>query len=230
MQLAGQIRTSRKRAWRACQRCHARKVRCDGVVNGFPCTNCRLDLYDCAPWAPRNGTLAKQLERSTLDDEDAQTVRHLQHNLKKPRYRRCRNESNTQSNCGMSDIGFKMIFCGTTDLRLSGDVLSSILLPFSFYPFIKATRLRQLNPTQVAFLESQGCLHLPTKSVTDMFVHNYFLYVHPFLPLLDEAKFWQEYRLFSVHRDGDGISILLFHTMLFAASCVGESPDHGNMI
>lgn len=61
-----------------------------------------------------------------------------------------------------------------------------------------------------------------------MFVHNYFLYVHPFLPLLDEARFWQEYRLFNVHRDG--ISILLFHAMLFAASCVSESLDHGNMI
>lgn len=229
MQLAGQIRASRKRAWRACQHCHARKVRCDGVVNGFPCTNCRLDHYDCAPWAgPRNGALVKQPVRSTLNDEGAQTVRHLQHDFKKPRYRRYRNESNTKSNCGMSDIAFQMLFCGKTDLRLSADVLSSISLPFSFYPFIKATRLRELNPTQIAFLESQGCLHLPTKSVTDMFVHNYFLYVHPFLPLLDEARFWQEYRLFSVH--GDGISILLFHTMLFAASCVGKSPDHGNMI
>lgn len=225
MQLAGQVRASRKRAWRACQRCHARKVRCDGVVNGFPCTNCRLDHFDCAPWAgPRNGALVKESVRPTLNDEAAQTVRHLQHNFRASRYRRY---SNTKSNCGVSDAVFPNAICGTTDLCLSGYVLSSISLPFSFYPFIKA-RLRQLNPAQVAFLASQGCLHLPTKSMTDMFVHSYFLYVHPFLPLLDEATFWQEYRLVSVH--GDGISILLFYAMIFAASCVGKYLDHRNMI
>lgn len=108
MNLSGQIRTSRKRAWRACQHCHSRKVRCDGVVNGFPCTNCRLDNYDCAPLpGPRNGALVKKSERSTLNDEGAHAVRRLQHNFKKHRYRRCRDESNTKSNCGMSDVVFK---------------------------------------------------------------------------------------------------------------------------
>ncbi|KAJ0418680.1 hypothetical protein BJY00DRAFT_324838 [Aspergillus carlsbadensis] len=36
-----------KRASRACQHCHARKVRCDATVTGFPCTNCRLDSHPC---------------------------------------------------------------------------------------------------------------------------------------------------------------------------------------
>ncbi|KAL4985139.1 hypothetical protein BDW68DRAFT_199001 [Aspergillus falconensis] len=36
-----------KRASRACQRCHTRKVRCDATVTGFPCTNCRLDSFPC---------------------------------------------------------------------------------------------------------------------------------------------------------------------------------------
>ncbi|OAA60332.1 Transcription factor [Niveomyces insectorum RCEF 264] len=32
---------------RACMDCHARKVRCDGALNGFPCSNCRSAQVDC---------------------------------------------------------------------------------------------------------------------------------------------------------------------------------------
>ncbi|KAL4866303.1 hypothetical protein BDV12DRAFT_210583 [Aspergillus spectabilis] len=36
-----------KRASRACQRCHSRKVRCDATLTGFPCTNFSLDTHPC---------------------------------------------------------------------------------------------------------------------------------------------------------------------------------------
>ncbi|KAL4948931.1 fungal-specific transcription factor domain-containing protein [Aspergillus filifer] len=36
-----------RRAARACTRCQSRKVRCDGSITGFPCTNCRLDGRSC---------------------------------------------------------------------------------------------------------------------------------------------------------------------------------------
>ncbi|EHK24051.1 uncharacterized protein TRIVIDRAFT_125389, partial [Trichoderma virens Gv29-8] len=32
---------------RACGDCHARKVKCDGAINGFPCRNCRLAKVHC---------------------------------------------------------------------------------------------------------------------------------------------------------------------------------------
>lgn len=37
----------KKRAGRACTLCRSRKVRCDVVRNGPPCTNCHLDSLDC---------------------------------------------------------------------------------------------------------------------------------------------------------------------------------------
>lgn len=37
----------RPRAAKACSRCHVRKVRCDAVQRGRPCTNCELDQHDC---------------------------------------------------------------------------------------------------------------------------------------------------------------------------------------
>lgn len=38
---------TRLRASHACTVCRIRKVRCDVVVTGFPCTNCRLDSANC---------------------------------------------------------------------------------------------------------------------------------------------------------------------------------------
>ncbi|KAM5352889.1 hypothetical protein ACJ41O_005611 [Fusarium nematophilum] len=41
-------RASKRRASKACLSCRNRKVRCDLVSGGHPCTNCRLDKLDCA--------------------------------------------------------------------------------------------------------------------------------------------------------------------------------------
>lgn len=38
---------SKRRAARACLSCRNRKVRCDVVTGGHPCTNCRLDRIRC---------------------------------------------------------------------------------------------------------------------------------------------------------------------------------------
>lgn len=37
----------KRRASKACQCCRARKVRCNVVEHGAPCTNCRLDEVEC---------------------------------------------------------------------------------------------------------------------------------------------------------------------------------------
>lgn len=53
---------------------------------------------------------------------------------------------------------------------------------------------------------------LPTQ---DEFVKEYFLHVHPILPLLHEGDFWEAYD------QGFGISPLLLHAMMFVGSTVG---------
>jgi hypothetical protein len=45
--LAAHNRPVKRRASKACCCCRARKVRCDVVENGSPCTNCRLDQVEC---------------------------------------------------------------------------------------------------------------------------------------------------------------------------------------
>ncbi|EFR05160.1 cutinase transcription factor 1 beta [Nannizzia gypsea CBS 118893] len=45
--LQSSARPVKRRASKACCCCRARKVRCDVVENGSPCTNCRLDDVEC---------------------------------------------------------------------------------------------------------------------------------------------------------------------------------------
>lgn len=51
----GVVRTIKHRSSQACQSCRMRKVRCDVIVNGTRCTNCRLDDTECVVLASRRG-------------------------------------------------------------------------------------------------------------------------------------------------------------------------------
>ncbi|EXJ75372.1 uncharacterized protein A1O5_02068 [Cladophialophora psammophila CBS 110553] len=48
-------RAARRRASKACYSCRTRKVRCDVVERGVPCTNCRLDGVECVLTSSRRG-------------------------------------------------------------------------------------------------------------------------------------------------------------------------------
>lgn len=41
------VKNVKRRAGRACATCHRRKVRCDLLTSGVPCTNCRIDGEAC---------------------------------------------------------------------------------------------------------------------------------------------------------------------------------------
>lgn len=93
---------------------------------------------------------------------------------------------------------------------------------YSAYRFLTLDELFRLPEQDVQFLELNGCLHLPTRSVQDELVHQYFLYVHPCFPCIDEAEFWDLYLNRDQH-DGTRktMSLLVFQGMLFASSAVG---------
>jgi hypothetical protein len=182
-----------KRASRACQRCHARKVRCDATVTGYPCTNCRLDSSPCQAFAggrERRKQLVLARARATAS-EGLKSVAH------------CAGRS-------------------ASEKRRS----STVQLPVSSYQFIKPLEIGKHNLDRLPLLKQAGCLILPDKLDLDVLVRHYFLYVHPFCPLLDEAVFWRAYK-----RTRDGakqIPLLLLRAMMFSASCVGRplTPFH----
>ncbi|KFY98227.1 hypothetical protein V498_01580 [Pseudogymnoascus sp. VKM F-4517 (FW-2822)] len=90
---------------------------------------------------------------------------------------------------------------------------------FSYYRFLEVKELAKLSPSDVRYLESKGCLHVPSGTHLDQFIQHYFLHAHPCTPLLDEGQFWGMYS--NTQDDSKGtnrISLLLFQAILFSAA------------
>lgn len=58
--------TKRRRASRACLACRARKVRCDVILCGKPCTNCRLDFSECVVQLRRKNRYDRGRRKGTI--------------------------------------------------------------------------------------------------------------------------------------------------------------------
>lgn len=104
-----------------------------------------------------------------------------------------------------------------TDRRPSATVL------YSHLRFLSAGNIHMIPSQDVNYLESQGCLHVPMRPMLDDFVEQYFLHVHPLLPLVDEGDFWDMYSSQSSGRaalDDASLSLLLFQAMLFSSCTV----------
>ncbi|KAG7119861.1 Cutinase transcription factor 1 beta like protein [Verticillium longisporum] len=85
-------------------------------------------------------------------------------------------------------------------------------------PFLDTDGLVGLSQPDIVFLQTKGCFHIPNKPILDEFMREYFLHVHPFLPLLDEAEFWAAYRVETPDEATTKVPLLVFQAMLFTAS------------
>ncbi|EXJ96150.1 hypothetical protein A1O1_01276 [Capronia coronata CBS 617.96] len=64
--------SARKRAFKACQRCNSRKVKCDAARTGLPCTRCRVDgVEGCAFITSRRGTYDRGRSQSNAPTGDS---------------------------------------------------------------------------------------------------------------------------------------------------------------
>lgn len=76
-------------------------------------------------------------------------------------------------------------------------------------------KLSHLAEDDVAYLKSKNVFSLPPKEVQDELVNNYFLYVHPLLPIMREKDFRDDYET-----NLTGTSLLLYRAMVFVATSV----------
>ncbi|EXJ79347.1 hypothetical protein A1O3_08849 [Capronia epimyces CBS 606.96] len=68
----GENPAGRKRAFKACQRCNTRKVKCDAARTGLPCTRCRVDgAVGCTFITSRRGTYNRWRSKSNAPTQDA---------------------------------------------------------------------------------------------------------------------------------------------------------------
>lgn len=94
-------------------------------------------------------------------------------------------------------------------------------VPFYYYKYLHVADMRHLSAAQVRALELEGCFQVPSGAAWEEVMRQYFLHVHPCLPLLNEGQFWD--MCDNRGPDGNGsptFSLTLFQAMLFAASRV----------
>ncbi|KAB5549975.1 cutinase transcription factor 1 beta [Coniochaeta sp. 2T2.1] len=95
--------------------------------------------------------------------------------------------------------------------QISSDIV------YSYYPFLNISNLTHILPQDVNYLESQGCFRVPTRAVLDEFVQQYFLHVHPLLPLFNEGDFWDVYcQQGPPGAPQQRMSLLVFQALIFA--------------
>ncbi|ORY68662.1 fungal-specific transcription factor domain-containing protein [Pseudomassariella vexata] len=86
---------------------------------------------------------------------------------------------------------------------------------YSYYPFLIINNLPNMMTQDINYLESQGCLRVPTRDILDIFMKQYFLHHHPLMPILNEGDFWDMYGQQGMRGSGERMSLLVFQSMLF---------------
>ena len=90
---------------------------------------------------------------------------------------------------------------------------------FHYYEFLDLKSLSKVQQDDVRYLEFTGSLHIPARPVLNEIVREYFLHVHPVLPVVDERAFWAMYddSMIDLNKPGK-LSLFVFQSMLFAAA------------
>lgn len=95
-------------------------------------------------------------------------------------------------------------------------------ITYSYYPFISLGNIHNIMPQDVNYLESQGCLRIPTRAILDEFVQQYFLHIHPIMPILNEGDFWDMYNQ-SSGEPTQKVTLVFFQALLFSSANVGHA-------
>ncbi|KAE8381652.1 hypothetical protein BDV26DRAFT_301240 [Aspergillus bertholletiae] len=189
-----------RRAPRACYWCRHRKVRCDASIHGCPCTRCRQDgRRDCTlgskpiRHSTKSGNTARDRHQrdAFFDTTDGQSTQH-----EEPR------------EVLYNEFGIEVGVGTSIDLTTPSNV------SFFVCPFLALSGLAILPQEDVTYLDSKGCLSVPHWSTIVEFARQYFLQVHPCLPVLDEAEFWR----IAADSSTRTISLLVLQALLFSSS------------
>ncbi|EXA32093.1 hypothetical protein FOVG_16670 [Fusarium oxysporum f. sp. pisi HDV247] len=103
---------------------------------------------------------------------------------------------------------------------------STSYVAYSDYRFLTIGNLSWIPSRSLRFLEDQGCFNVPSRPILDQFIQQYFLHMHPLLPLFNEGDFWDTYDDLSPgqRKPADMIPLHVFQAILFACSNFVSQP------
>ncbi|KAF4984938.1 hypothetical protein FDECE_16967 [Fusarium decemcellulare] len=76
---------------------------------------------------------------------------------------------------------------------LTAGLSAQLVLPAIHQPAMPVRRHGMALSENLNLLIACGCFDIPNRDTLEPFFENYFLYIHPFLPILNEAHFWQAF-------------------------------------
>ncbi|KAF4463315.1 Cutinase transcription factor 1 beta [Fusarium albosuccineum] len=235
------VKPPRKRVSKACNLCRARKVRCILDNPAGPCINCKHNEKHCSfnrregtrPASPRscsnNPPTPLSTERpSTLTRSPDTTTqpRHIQpsvndtHTAPKRSFPQCSDAETVEApeSSVASDESFANLF-NAQDLdhifSATKEIPKGSCHPD--YAFLEFPDTQDLLSQDLSFLVAQGCFIVPHRAALDEFMRQYFLHVHPMLPILNEKDHWISYN----SQDGNvpyKMPILVLQGLLFISS------------
>lgn len=195
---------TRARASKACSSCHARKVRCDVLSRGHPCTQCDESGFRCEvnerKKRRRKSAVYPINEAKQHNTTDSKPLPEHMMLHRVPFYPYIRNFAPTgRSNLSCRDTG------------------RGIVLP------VPNEHVNAPAAEDMEFLKRKGALELPDKEILDECITGYFGIFHPFFPIIDRSDFLGRYNQSNqTHAPkATGPSLLLLQGIIFTACSVG---------
>ncbi|KAH7131328.1 fungal-specific transcription factor domain-containing protein [Dactylonectria macrodidyma] len=246
---------AKKRASRACLPCRSRKVRCILTSSAEPCINCRLDDKECvfiarskfsrgtsrhAPVASKEpssaappgqdvGSFGDDLPSNT-DEQPSLAVDPVPLDgalpSLPPDLGDYGNESIDDLDLPQLSAAFpESLFpdCPWAPQEGTQRLLFDPTNPD--YSILEAPKVHTLSPEDLDYLYKQGCFVVPQRNILNEFIQQYFLHIHPMLPMLNEADFWALYHPQNLDDTyGDRMPLIVIQGILFT-SCSFVSKE-----
>ncbi|KAL2363346.1 Cutinase transcription factor 1 alpha [Blastomyces dermatitidis] len=248
MQTPGHPSFRRQRASRACETCHARKVRCDAASLGVPCTNCVAFSIECKiPTPKRKKNQSKVSKDGTSSDErpdtrgasgsgskgltkpvegmpqttltDAQAAQQASHSASYAQFMKPK-----FARAPIKEAG-RVAYLGESSnlsLLVHDRHGTTDVVHYPLPEGIRGSRARltELDNLEIDILHQRGAFLLPPRALCDELVDDYFKWVAPVVPIINRSRFMRRYR-----DPKNPPSLLLLQAILLAGSRVCTNPQ-----
>ncbi|KAM5346068.1 hypothetical protein ACJ41O_009073 [Fusarium nematophilum] len=215
-----------------CMNCNLDDHSCIVTKRGSRCSSNQ-------PWRIRGYTKDRNEDSDPKDSQEQQssdtTVSQLpQQSPARPRGRSNEDDqeqSSSRAGAFPAQPGGTRFICDVSDTgKTHADDLSTIytkptleypirpsnMVVYCTYSFVGRANVFYTPVQDIQFLDSEGCFQLPEPVILDQFLRQYFMHVHPLLPMLSELDFWDAYSRPNPP-ESKTLSLLLIQAMLFAS-------------
>jgi hypothetical protein len=230
----GSFRRAKSRAARACEICHARKVRCDVTVR-MPCTNCAAFGCECRIpevrqrkgnriGAKKAKKIVRPAEAKPSDKVSAQSAMPTMKDDAIPKKNMAldpKEDWKRVLDTRLSHPG-RMSFMGSTShLNL---ILENMPDTESYYYSTVGensggSRIQQMDREEIEILKIKGAFLMPAQELCDDIVECYFERIHPLIPMINRTQFMRQY-----NDPANPPSLLLRQAILVAGSRACTNP------